>query len=116
MADKQTENSAARADVNRQVRIAVKRFDLSESHEDTWDFLCECGAGECEEWVTLTVPQYEALRKAGQPILGAGHALQQFRTSRRMARRLVEEARALRAQAEGQLRRAARNLKRAQPG
>jgi predicted DNA-binding protein (UPF0251 family) len=95
--------------------MAVKRFDLSESDTDTWGFLCECGASECEEWVTLSVPDYEALRNADRPILAPGHALVRQQRSRRTARRLVEEAQALRAQAELQLKRAARNLRNAPP-
>jgi hypothetical protein len=96
--------------------MAVKRFDLSESAEDTWGFLCECGASDCEEWVTLTVTEYEASRHADRPILAPGHTLDRGRRSRSMAQRLVEEARAVRAQAQLQLKRAARNRKRSQPG
>jgi hypothetical protein len=77
------------------VRTAVKRFDLSESDKDTWGFLCECGDSECEEWVTLSVPDYEVLRKAARPILAHGHTVNRQQRSRRTAQRLIEEARAL---------------------
>ena len=115
MADKRTESSAAREDVNRHLRMAVKRFDLSGAEEDTWDFLCECGATECKEWVTLPIKEYEAMRAGGDPILARGHALSRNQNTRRKARSLVEDARALRAQAEHQVRRTARNLRKGQP-
>jgi hypothetical protein len=95
--------------------MAVKRYDLSDREEDTWGFLCECGAEECQEWVTLRVTDYEAYRHAERPILAPGHTLTQVQKSRRTARHLIAEARALRAQAEVQLKRAARNLKKSPP-
>jgi hypothetical protein len=90
--------------------MAVKRFDLPEREEDTWDFLCECGAAECKEWVTMAVSEYTQLQRRRIPILAPGHSLDQVQRTRRMARRRVEEAQALRAQAEHQLKRARRNL------
>ncbi|HET8752518.1 MAG TPA: hypothetical protein VFM43_08345 [Gaiellaceae bacterium] len=113
--DKRTESSATRADVNRHLRMAVKSFDLPEESEETWDFLCECGAEGCEEWVTLPIAEFEAVRLAGKPLLAPGHRADPVRRTRRDARRLVEEARALRAQAEHQVRRAVRNLVKARP-
>jgi hypothetical protein len=89
--------------------MAVKRFDLSELDEDTWDFLCECGDDTCREWVTMRVSEYEALQRGEQPILAEGHKLAESERARRRARRLAEESKALRAQAEHQLKRAARN-------
>jgi hypothetical protein len=113
MPEKRTESSAARADAGRNLRMAVKRFDLSGRSRDqeTWDFLCECGAGDCAEWVTLPVSEYEVMRAAAEPILAPGHAVVPGQRSRRRARRLVAEAKALRGQAELQLRRAVRNLR-----
>ena len=75
MADKRGESSATRKELNRNVRMAVKRFDLSGLDDETWDFLCECGADECQEWVTLKVAQYEALQRADEPILAPRHTL-----------------------------------------
>ncbi|HEU5243463.1 MAG TPA: hypothetical protein VFU33_03605 [Gaiellaceae bacterium] len=109
MADKRTESSATRKELNRQMRMAVKRFDLSESDGETWAFLCECGDDVCQEWVTLPVRQYEALQRADQPILAPGHTLSRPQKTRRQARRLVDEAKALEAQADVQLKRAERN-------
>jgi hypothetical protein len=99
-----------RKELNRQMRMAVKRFDLSESAEETWAFLCECGDDDCQEWVTLPVNQYEALQRADEPILAPGHALSDPQKTRRQARRLVDDARALEAQADVQIKRARRNL------
>ena len=112
MADERFQRSETRTDVNRQMRLAVKRFDLAEPEQDeTWAFLCECGAEDCTEWVTLPLAEYESLRQADSPILASGHTVDQVRASRRKSRRLVDDAKALRAQAEVQLKRAMRNLK-----
>lgn len=117
MAGKRTESSEARADVNRNVRMAVKRFDLSTTDdEETWNFLCECGVEECQEWVTLRVSDYEEMQRADEPILAAGHTLTLGQRSRRKARRLVDDAKALEAQAEQQVKRARRNLGKTEPG
>ena len=115
MGDRQIENSAARAEANRQMRMAVKRFDLSESEAETWSFLCECGDDKCQEWVTLPVIGYEALQRADQPILAPGHSLSPSQKSRRQARRLRDDAKALGAQADHQLKRAKRNLRKQNP-
>jgi hypothetical protein len=111
VAGKRSESSVVRTDVNRHLRMAVKRFDVQDSEDDAWDFLCECGSPDCKEWVTFPLSQYEELRNAGLAVLAPGHELRQEERSRRRARRLVEDAKALRAQAEHQLRRAARNLR-----
>jgi hypothetical protein len=110
LADKRTESSATRKELNRNVRMAVKRFDLSGLDEETWDFLCECGADDCQEWVTLRVAEYEALQRADEPILASGHTLSLGQRSRRRARRIVDDAHALKAQAKLQVKRAKRNL------
>jgi hypothetical protein len=112
LADKRTESSATRKELNRNVRMAVKRFDLSGVEDETWDFLCECGADDCQEWVTLRVAEYEAMQRADEPILAPEHTLSEGQRSRRKARRLVDDAKALEAQAEHQIKRAKRNLKR----
>ena len=115
MPDKQTESSATRKELNRNVRMAVKRFDLAGLDDEAWDFLCECGVDDCQEWVTLRLEQYEALQRADEPILAPGHTLSQVQRSRRKARRLVNDARALEAEAEHQVKRARRNLRDSQP-
>jgi hypothetical protein len=94
------------------MRMAVRRFDLSESDGESWTFLCECGDDGCQEWVTLPVESYEALQRSDQPILAPGHTLTASQKHRRKARRLVDDAKALGAQADLQVKRARRNLKR----
>lgn len=116
MAEKRSESSEARADVNRHVRMAVKRFDLAGTDEgETWNFLCECGIDGCQEWVTLQLAEYEALQRADDPILAPGHTLTRGQRSRRKAKRLVDDAKALEAQAGLQLKRSRRNAAKKQP-
>lgn len=115
MADKPIDSSEARKELNRQMRMAVKRFDLSESDGETWAFLCECGDDLCQEWVTLPVAKYEALQRADQPILAPGHTLSAPQKSRRQARRLVDDAKALEAEADVQVKRAKRNVEKRKP-
>jgi hypothetical protein len=102
-------------ELNRQMRMAVKRFDLSESDGESWAFLCECGDYECQEWITLPVRKYEALQRADEPILAPGHTLSDPQKTRRQARRLVDDAKALQAQADVQAKRARRNLGKDKP-
>jgi hypothetical protein len=102
VADGSTDSSATRKELNRQMRMAVQRFDLSESDGEMWAFLCECDDDDCQEWVTLPVAKYEALQRADEPILAPGHALSDGQKSRRQSRRLVDDAKAL--EAEGDVR------------
>jgi hypothetical protein len=101
----QRRRAEERAEVNRNVRMAVKRFDVPGLADESWDFLCECGAEDCKDWVTLTLAQYETLRQHEQPILAAGHEISRSQQARRKARELVDDAKALRAQAEVQQKR-----------
>jgi hypothetical protein len=100
--------SAERAEVNRNVRKAVKRFDVPGLDGESWDFLCECGDEDCKEWVPLTLERYEALRQSDEPILAGGHGVSRSQRARRKAKKLTDDAKALRAQAELQNRRAGR--------
>ena len=97
------------------MRIAVERFDLSESDGEMWAFLCECGDDVCQEWVTLPVGRYEALQRSDQPILAAGHTLSEPQKTSRQARRLVDDAKTLEAQAHIQVKRAKQNSKKPNP-
>ena len=111
MGGKRTETSATRKELNRQMRLAVERSDLSEDDGESWVFLCECGDDDCQEWVTLPVAEYESLQQSDKPILAPGHALSEGQKLRRRARLLVDDAKALEAQAALQAKRAARNLR-----
>ena len=115
MANKRTESSATRKELNRNVRMAVERFDLSGLDDVAWDFLCECGDDDCQDWVSLSLAEYEALRRADGPILARGHSVSPGRHARGKARQLVADAKALQAQAEHQLKRAKRNLEKPHP-
>ena len=115
MAEKRADTTATRKELNRQMRMAVKRFDLDEGDGEAWAVLCECGDDHCQEWVTLPVRQYEALQRADQPILYPGHTLSEPQKTRRKARRLVDDAKALEAQADVQVKRAKRNLRKQEP-
>lgn len=72
------EDEAVRQDVllevNAHVHEAARRFEGVEPGQDRWDFTCECGAPDCRLTVSLTLAEYEALRAAGRPVLGPGHA------------------------------------------
>jgi hypothetical protein len=109
--DERSSRSTARAETNRNIRMAVKRFDLSDLRTETWDFLCECGDESCERWITLTLSEYESLRRRDEPILAPGHTLGPAAATRRKAHALAEDAKALRAQADVQTNRAARNVR-----
>ena len=109
MTSKRSESSATRAELNRQIRTAVKRFDLFDRSEDTWAFLCECGADGCQVWVTMPLAAYEALHRADEPILAPGHTVSRGERARRKARRLADDAHALQAQAEQQVKRSRKN-------
>jgi hypothetical protein len=60
-------------ELNLRVHEAARRFEGAEPGRDLWDFSCECGAPDCREPVSLTLPEYEALRAAGLRVLATGH-------------------------------------------
>lgn len=74
------------------------------------EFLCECGARDCSETVSLTPAGLEALRRTGRWVLAPGHTLSPSREVEARATAAREDARALQAQSAHQLRRAERNL------
>jgi hypothetical protein len=37
-------------------------------------FVCECDDSECREFVTATLPEYEARRERGESLLAPGHS------------------------------------------
>jgi hypothetical protein len=111
LSNERSSRFTARAEADRNIRPAVKRFDLFYLEVETWDFLCECGDNGCERWITLTLSEYEALREKDEPILAAGHTVGDAALARRKAHALAEDARALRAQADIQKKRATRNVR-----
>jgi multidrug efflux pump subunit AcrA (membrane-fusion protein) len=73
-----------------------------------WEFLCECGRDDCHEQVVLTLDAYGDLHSRGAAVLAPGHRPSQTKR----ARTLVADAEALRRQAQHQLNRAKKNLRR----
>ena len=56
--------------VNAEIRQAAR---ASVSHEEEWEFFCECGRADCATRVRLTIQAYEALHEAGRIVLADGH-------------------------------------------
>jgi hypothetical protein len=74
----------------------------------TWEFVCECGAVECQQRISLSLVAFEELRKTDTPILAEGHELSRPQLARRRSQALIEEATALNAEARQQFRRSQR--------
>jgi hypothetical protein len=91
--------------VNTNIHGAVRDYVSS---DDAWDFFCECGRADCQESVSLTIASYSALRgECGDgAVLAPGHDLSRAEQAQRKARSLRDDAAALRAQAEHQVKRA----------
>jgi hypothetical protein len=73
-----------------------------------WEFVCECGAVECQERISLSLVAFLELREADAPILADGHELSRPQLARRRSQTLIEESAALNAEARQQLRRSRR--------
>ena len=91
--------TSALTDVNRHILEAVRE---SIDGEQAWEFFCECGRADCQERIALTPDGYVALYDSGCAVLADGHTMSQVER----ARRLQQDAEALRRQAEHQVRRA----------
>jgi hypothetical protein len=76
----------------------------------TWEFVCECGAVECQERIQLSLAAYEEVRRRDAPILAEGHEVSRPQMARRRSQTLIEEATALNAEARQQLERSRRAL------
>lgn len=95
--------AAVLTEVNGQILETARK---SIAQEQDWEFFCECGGSDCHEHVTLTIDAYSALHDDGGVVLALGHRLSQ----RARATRLIDEADALRRQAQHQIRRATKLL------
>ncbi len=112
MVKRRTIKTAALAEVNQGI-LAFARDSLSEqAHEQEWEFFCECGREDCHAYVSLSLDAYAALHDGGGAVLAPGHRLSQVER----ARRLLEDAEALRHQAEHQVKRARKNARNDGPG
>ena len=111
--DLSEEQSAARQrlllEVNSNIGTDAHDLPVYERAARTWDFLCECGDGDCNELVPLTLAGYEELRASDGFVLAEKHKLRRSELARAWARALADEARALRAQAGHQQKLARRN-------
>lgn len=58
-------------EVNRSIRTLAARLDPQKS--SVWQFVCECGADDCDERVGLSLPGYDALRDVDGALLAPGH-------------------------------------------
>ena len=58
-------------DVNRYIRELAAKLD---PHNDSlWQFVCECGAPNCAERVSLSLAGYDALESADDVVTAPGH-------------------------------------------
>ena len=75
--DEQTRERVAKNEaLFRDVNERVKEIDRAHGvpADEVWDFLCECGNGECLERVPMTLAEYERVRaNAVQFALVPGH-------------------------------------------
>ncbi|HEU5245442.1 MAG TPA: hypothetical protein VFU33_13680 [Gaiellaceae bacterium] len=97
-------DAATLAAANEHILLHVRDSD---DGEQEWEFLCECGTEGCHERVLLTIDAYIALRDCGEAVLAEGHRPSQVER----ARRLREDAEAVRRQASHQANRAKNNLR-----
>jgi hypothetical protein len=68
-------NQALFRDVNEQIESTNERFGISERHE----FICECADLECTDRVSLTLGEYEEIRRVPTHfIVAAGHVYPQY--------------------------------------
>src|SRR3954452_15883889 len=103
--------SLRRQDALRDMNDGVALFAAYATAEDeeTWNFICECGEDGCEEWLELTLDAFRHRRIESAPVVADGHSeSSRGNLARRMAAGLREQARALRAEARHQVRRARR--------
>lgn len=101
--DLSEEQGAARQrlllEVNSNIGADAQDLPAYERNAKTWDFLCECGDGNCNELVHLTLAGYEQLRAADGFVLAETHTLRRSELARAWARALAADAAALRAEA-----------------
>jgi len=74
--------TAALTEVNGNI-LEVARESIS--HDEEWDFFCECGRADCREHVSLTIAAYTALRDGGGAVLAPSHRLSRAEQARRRA-------------------------------
>ena len=101
-ADLREQKATAARLVNDEIRGMVPERDWLVYEE--WEFLCECGT--CWDHVALPANEYDRRISRDELILVPGHLFASAAEARRMARRLRNESKALRAQAHQAVRHA----------
>jgi hypothetical protein len=91
--------AAALVAVNQGI-LSVVRDSFNENQN--WEFFCECGRDDCNNYVSLTLDAYVALQEGGGAVLAEGHRVSKAERGRRFG----EDADALEGQADHQLKRA----------
>jgi len=76
----------------------------------TWEFVCECGALECQERISRSLDAFDELRQTDEPVLAEGHTLSRPQLARRLSQTLIEDAASLSAEARQQVGRSRRGL------
>ena len=67
------ENETRFRDINERLKQGLKRVP---HRPEVLEFICECGDRGCEEHVTLTIEEYEAVRQSSRRFATVpGHAL-----------------------------------------
>jgi hypothetical protein len=97
-------------EVNSNIGAEAEDLPAEERETRSWEFVCECGAGDCREQVRLTLAGYEQLRATDGFVLAGTHTMRRAELARAWARTLAGEAAALRAQASHQRQRARKSL------
>ena len=63
-----------RSELLREVNDRIREVSLDAAGAvDTFEFVCECGGGDCVAMVELTARQYEGIRLRSGLVLAAGH-------------------------------------------
>ncbi len=61
-----------RSELLREVNDRIREVGDS-PRSDGLEFVCECGGGECEEMVLLSLTQYDGIRVGAGDVLAVGH-------------------------------------------
>jgi hypothetical protein len=81
-------------------RARLGRSIVKSAGSCVWLFVCECGAAYCAAELEVSLDDFDAVCRSGEPLLQAGHAVTKARVLRAEARRLTGEAEALTAEAD----------------
>ena len=73
------DKAALMRSVNEGIAFFATDLEPGEPGEpDSWSFVCECGARDCDEWVELELAAYAEIRaQTDEAVRADGHALAQ---------------------------------------